>query len=255
MIPLYRNSMRDAMEASGTAEIQKWKESLDENIRCARFIEDRINTQYDGSRLSGDIARDSFEEFGMDRTNWVLANTVQLKDYDGRFSRQSKAWAQSFFIPRPFESRERDRNVDYLIDKVNPGLVDMVIRDARKHYAALNLYDHRHRVEGDIHQQDFTGKLLILRDTVLNEASRTPENQLFLASGGFGCSPNARGRAVFGEFLIDGEKARFERQDFVGIVDDRYLADWAKEKLAELQPEQSPEEAPDETSGPAMKGM
>jgi hypothetical protein len=243
MIPLYRNSMRDAMEASGTAEIQKWKESLDENIRCARFIEDRINTQYDGSRLSGDIARDSFEEFGMDRTNWVLANTVQLKDYDGRFSRENKAWAQGFFIPRPFESRERDRNVDYLIDKVNPGLVDLVIRDARKHYNALNLYDHRHRVQGDIHQQDFSGKLLILRDTVLNEASRTPENQLFLASSGFGCSPNARGRAVFGEFLIDGEKARFERQEFVGIVDDRYLADWAKEKLADLQPEQSPEES------------
>jgi hypothetical protein len=41
--------------------------------------------------------------------------------------------------------------------------------------------------------------------------------------------------------------ARFGRQDFVGIADDRYLADWAKEKLAALQPDRSPElSAPDE---------
>jgi hypothetical protein len=256
MIPLYRTSMRDAMEASGTAEIQKWKESLDENIRCARFIEDHINAQYDGFRLSGDIARDSFDEFGMDRTNWVLANTVQLKDYDGRFNQQNKAWAQGFYIPRPTTQNERDRNVDYLIDKINPGLVDLVVNKARMHYAALNLYDHRHRIEGDVHEQDFTGKLLILRADVLKESARTPENQLFLANvGGFGCHPHARGRAVIGEFLIDGENARFNRDEFVGIVDDRYLADWAKEKLAELQPEQSQEEAPDETEGQSMGGM
>jgi hypothetical protein len=254
MIPLYRNSMRDAMDAGGTAEIQKWKESLDENIRCARFIEDRVNAQHDGFRLSGDIAKDSFDEFGMDRTNWVLANTVQLKDYDGRFSQQNKAWAQGFYIPRPAESREHDRNVDYLIDRVNPGLVDLVVNKARMQYAALNLYDHRHCVGGDVCGQDFTGKLLILRDTVLNEASRTPENQLFLARGGFGCSPSSNGRAVFGEFLIDGEKARFERQDFVGVVDGRYLADWAKEKLADLQAAAAPEEAAGQ-SMPDMKGM
>jgi hypothetical protein len=101
----------------------------------------------------------------------------------------------------------------------HPGLVDMVVRDARKLYDQLNLYDHRHRLPGDIHKQDFKNQLLIINAEWLNEESRTPENQLFYASGGFGCSPDASGRAIFGEFLIDGEKARFNRHDFVGIAD------------------------------------
>ena len=118
-------------------------------------------------------------------------------------------------------------------------------------YADLNLYDHMHCVQGDNHAQDYTGKLLILRADVLKDSCRTPENQLFLAQSGFGCSPDASGRAIFGQFLIDGEKARFNRVDFVGICDESYLADWAKEKLQTLA---APEEQ-GETQGPVMKGM
>jgi hypothetical protein len=149
----------------------------------------------------------------------------------------------------------RDHTTDFLLNSHNV-LADALASRVRKMYEGLNLYDHRHRVEGDVHEQDFTGKLLILRANVLKESARTPENQLFLANiGGFGCHPHARGRAVMGEFLIDGERANFNRQDFVGIADDRYLADWAKEKLAELQPDRSPEAAPDEDAGQGMKGM
>jgi hypothetical protein len=39
------------------------------------------------------------------------------------------------------------------------------------------------------------------------------------------------------------------------LADEQYLPDWAKEKLAELQSEQSPTDAPDEDAGQSMKGM
>jgi hypothetical protein len=116
-----------------------------------------------------------------------------------------------------------------------------------------SLYDHRHCETGDIHAKDFKDRLLILRADALNEAHRIPENQLFLADiGGFGCSPNARGRSVMGHFLIDGEQATFYRQDFCGIADPERLPEWAAVKLHELR---HPADEPDESEGQSMPGM
>jgi hypothetical protein len=256
--PIYRASWSDAKEHG---EQDKWRESQAENIRCRDFIDGQVLQYYNNYSLDAEnVIRNSVAEFGWDRTMHVLASHVQHYDYDGRFSPQNKAWAQGFYIPRPSDWEKqrdpylRDHATDYLLSSHNT-LVDALAGRVQKMYEGLNLYDHRHCVEGDVHEQDFTGRLLILRDTALSEASRTPENQLFLASGGFGCSPDSSGRAVFGEFLIDGEMARFGRQDFVGIADDRYLADWAKEELAALQPEQPQDESLCEDAGQTMKGM
>jgi len=253
--PLYRDSWRDAKEHN---ELEQWRESQAENIRCRDFLDEQTKQHFDGFHLdSKNIIKSAVDEFGWDRTNWVLASHVQYYDYDGRFSPQNKAWAQGFFIPRPADWEKkrdpylRDDTTDYLLNSHN-ALADGLVKRAQTMYDKLNLYDHRHCVEGNIHDQDFTGKVLVLRDTVLKESERTPENQLFFANvGGFGCRPHAVGRAVMGEFLIDGEKARFNREDFVGICDDRCLPDWAKDKVQALT-------APDdqgEAQGPVMKGM
>ena len=61
---------------------------------------------------------------------FILANTIRYKEADGRISRDSKAWAKT--IPMP-EDRETSRQCTYLIvDQVNPGLVDLFARQARK---------------------------------------------------------------------------------------------------------------------------
>lgn len=96
-----------------------------------------------------------------------------------------------------------------------------------------SLFDRSHAVQSG-EPQNYKGKLLILRAESLNEEFRTPENQLFLASGGFGCDPNASGRKVFGSFLSDGEETHFYRSDFVGILSDEHIPEWAKEKLEQL---------------------
>ena len=68
---------------------------------------------------------------------------------------------------------------------------------------------------------------------------------MLFRSGGLGCSPTARGRAVYAACLGDGEKTRWNRTDFMGVLDEQYLPDWAMEKLAELRgPEQEQADAP-----------
>lgn len=48
--------------------------------------------------------------------------------------------------------------------------------------------------------------------------------------------------------LADGETARWNRENFVGVLDDKFLPEWAKSKLAELQ-------AQEQTDAPTMGGM
>ena len=56
-----------------------------------------------------------------------------------------------------------------------------------------------------------------------------------LARSGFGCSPTARGRSILCTCLGDGEQTRWNRKDFVGVLKDEYLPDWAKESLKQYQ--------------------
>lgn len=93
-----------------------------------------------------------------------------------------------------------------------------------------SLFDSSHAVQSG-EPQNYKGKLLIIRAESLKEEFRTPENQLFLASGGFGCDPNASGRKVFGCFLSDGEETHFYRSDFVGILSDEHTPQWSYPNL------------------------
>ena len=79
----------------------------------------------------------------------------------------------------------------------------------------------------------------MLSPDTLRESCWQPENQLWLAFGGFGCRPHARGRSVFCTCLGDGETTRWNRSEFVGIIRDECIPDWAAEKLAELRQSQN----------------
>ena len=68
------------------------------------------------------------------------------------------------------------------------------------------------------------------------------------ARSGFGCEPHSSGRAVFATCLSDGETARWNREDFIGVLDDKFLPDWAREKLAEMMTQE-------QTDAPTMGGM
>ena len=85
----------------------------------------------------------------------------------------------------------------------------------------------RHSCEPDSQEQNYEGKILVMNYDALKEEYRSRPFQLWLATGGFGCSPSARGRRVFATNMYDGEQTSFYRQDFAGIV--------RKEVLEEVQ--------------------
>lgn len=97
----------------------------------------------------------------------------------------------------------------------------------------MGLFDRSHCESETDGQLDYAGKVLALKGSVLKDRYKTPDDQLFLAESGFGCAPNARGRKVYGRFLKDGEETHFNRQDFLGILKEEHLPQWAGERLGE----------------------
>ena len=63
------------------------------------------------------------------------------------------------------------------------------------------------------------GKTVLVKKSFFKPAYRELDRR-FKCSGGFGCDPDAMGRAVFGEFLLDGEHARIERSDVECVLEE-----------------------------------
>jgi hypothetical protein len=79
--------------------------------------------------------------------------------------------------------------------------------------------------------EDLTGKVIVMRKGILSKQYDTIGNRLHTATGGFGCNPNAIGRAVFTKCLLDGEESRWNRGDFEGwITEDEANALLVKER-------------------------
>ena len=94
-------------EAQRNGEDGDWIISFSENCACARAIEQAIKTNYSKNSLNGECAKGVIEQYGFDRVNWVLANTIQNGEHDGRYSKENKEWAENFFIPK------EKRNLQY----------------------------------------------------------------------------------------------------------------------------------------------
>lgn len=218
--PLYKYSFD---EAKRSGETELYKSSHRENIACANDIKSGIAANFDGYSLNTDFVKDVIKTHGYDRTMFVLANTIQHFDHDGRISQDNKDWARSFFI-----SKDKFRT-DFLIE--DSGLVDIVAKTVRSMYADLNLWDKNHCEK----YVDFTGKITVLKPEILKDKYKSPDYQMFYCTDGFGCSPTASGRAVYGEFVKDCERVRYNREDFLGVLKPEYLPDMAKRFLAEKE--------------------
>ena len=235
---LYPYSAADARERN---ELPLWRESHKANIACRNAIENSIRQNFDGMHLHADCLKTVLDEYGYKRTAWVLANTLHELKWDGRFSYANKQWAERTCIPKDI-----NHNSDFVV-RSHPAVLDGFVSFYRKAVQALNLFGAEHCV-GDRAEQDFTGKVLVLSPDVLREQYWGQEYQLLYAKSGFGCKPHSSGRAVFATSLMDGETARWNREDFVGILKDEFLPEWAKPKLAELN-------AQEQTDAPTMGGM
>ena len=219
-------------EAKNNNELDLWKESKAENIACAKAVENEIKGSFDGSHLDKGCAKNVIQVFGIDRVRLVLAATIQRLSYDGRFSSANRDWARQFDM-----AYLKEEISNYCISS-HPAILDGFIDQAHREYERLNLFEYKHCIPAS-EAADYKDRVLILRADVLNSDCKAPENQLIIADiGGFGCSPMASGRNVKGHFLIDNEQCSFNRSDFIGIISDEYMPEWAREKLEQMQEEE-----------------
>ena len=228
-IYLYPYSFGDA---KSRGELDLWRESHKANVACKDAIEEAIRQNFDGMHLKADCAKSVVAEYGYKRTNWVLANTVQQKDWDGRFSQENKEWARQTYIPSD-KDNYHNRNLYFLVES-HPAVLDGFVNQYRRAFAELGMFDHTH-CEVDSKEQDYKGKVLVLLGDVLREGCQSPKDQLWLAQGGFGCDPDAIGRSIHCVCLSDGEVTRWNRHDFIGVLKEELLPDWAREKLVQLE--------------------
>lgn len=236
-------------EAKRLGQLAMWRDSRKENISCKNAIEEAIRRDFDGMHLKSDCAESVTAAYSLKRVNWVLANTVQQKDWDGRFSRDNKEWAKRTYIPPDKDSfTGNSRNLDFVVDS-HPAVLDGFLNQYRRMYQALGLFDYTH-CEPDSRDLDFEGKVLVMSPDTLKESCWSQQDQLWLATGGFGCHASSSGRAVFATCLSDGEETRWNRTDFIGVLKESLLPDWAREKLLELQ-----EQRPSDGGTPGMGGM
>lgn len=225
--------------ARSNGDLELWRESHRQNIACKNAIEQIIAKEFDGYRLGKDAADSAIDEFGYDRVNWVLANTLQKHSYDGRFLKDNLDWAKGFFFPDD-KAGSIDHHNEFLVNS-HPAVVNGFVDQARRQYNALCLFSAAHCME-DRNGTDFTNKVLVLNPSLLKDEFKKPEYQLILAEFGFGCAPSASGRKVFGQFLFDGERCQYNRHDFIGVLREELLPDWASEKVIEMKQKKEPEQ-------------
>ena len=90
--PVYPHSAAYAREHR---ELEQYRVSNNANLQCKESIEAAVREHFDGMYLSHDAAKGVIETYGMERVSMVLSNTVQLQDWDGRYSRRNKEWAKT----------------------------------------------------------------------------------------------------------------------------------------------------------------
>ena len=217
-----------AGEAADRGELSIWRASHQANIACKRDIEDVIRGHFDGMHLSDGCVDEVITKYGYKRTAWVLANTIQQKEWDGRFSPANRKWSKETYIPP-----DRQHNSDFVVES-HPAVLDGFVTQYRKAYQSLGLFGPDHCEPSSYEDLDYEGRVLVLSPSTLKESYWTAQNQLWLAHDGFGCSPRAIGRSIRCTCLGDGEMTRWNRADFIGILKDEFLPGWAREKLGEI---------------------
>lgn len=231
-------------EAQDRGELALWRASHQANIACKKAIERAIRNHHHGAFLEENCLQSVLQNFGYKRTAWVLANTVQQLDGDSRISGQNENWARQTYIPP-----DKRNNLELIVTE-HPAVLDRAVDQYRRAYQKLGLFGPSQCEPDSFEALDYEGKVLVLSPDVLKESYWNTRAQLWYAHDGFGCRPHAIGRSIRCTCLGDGEMTRWNRSDFIGMLKNEFLPDWAAEKLTELQ---SMEQT--QSNGPDMGGM
>ena len=149
-LPLYRH---DAAYAREQGDLDLYRASRRANIACKEAIEASISEHYRDNRLDKDAVPQVIEQFGYTRTLYVLANTVQQKDWDERFSPANKAWAKT--IPNDNSDTVRYGYAVNSYPAVLDGFIDLVrMEQMRQPLTAADIQAEAERILRELRAPD-----------------------------------------------------------------------------------------------------
>ena len=121
--------MKSPDHARKDNELDKYQKSNRLNKECAAAIDaaikDCIVPGGLGYRLTPEAITKVIDVYGEQRLSVVLANTVRLAEWDGRYSNDTKDWAKSVEMPEAHDNR-------LFFSSAHPAVIDGYIRLARK---------------------------------------------------------------------------------------------------------------------------
>ena len=127
-LPLYKNTGEYARDHG---ELEQYRASGKANIACKEAIDAAIQEYFHDDRLeSRRGVQEVIEMFGPERMFYVLAVTVQDKDWDERISRDNKEWAKTVKVISNKDGLGFDRNTAFVLES-HPGLIDLFVKEAR----------------------------------------------------------------------------------------------------------------------------
>ena len=122
--PVYLHTAAYAREHN---ELPQYRESLQANISCKETIEKAINENYQGWSVDTQTAvAQVMVQFPVERIRYVLAATVQQKDWDGRISDDNKTWAKGIPVA------DEQNRCQFVVDQCHPGLTDLFVKRFRE---------------------------------------------------------------------------------------------------------------------------
>lgn len=87
-------------EAGSRGELDRFWASQSLNSSCRLGMDSAVFSHFkDGTLPPGCLGR-ILGEYGFDRVEWILANTIRQHRGDGKISKESREWADSFHVPR-----------------------------------------------------------------------------------------------------------------------------------------------------------
>ena len=128
-LPVYKET---AAYARDHGELDQWRASHRANTSCRDAIEDTIAANYKDNRLNMACLKDVLDRFGLERTVYVVANTIRDKDWDGRISDENKAWAKGVDIQPDESAWGGDHTREFVISHAHPGLINLFANHVRK---------------------------------------------------------------------------------------------------------------------------
>lgn len=138
-----------ASHAQEHGELEQYRASNRANIACKEAIEAAIREHYHDNQLDNQAAAQVVDAFGLDRTLYVLANTVQQKDWDARFSPGNKEWAKSILIQKNPDAWGTDRNCQFVVNS-HSGLTDLFLSTVRQEYCQKQEKAHKPSVRAKL---------------------------------------------------------------------------------------------------------